>query len=352
MRIFSAFDGISCGMVALKKMGIHVDEYIASEIDKHAIKVSSNNHPGITHIGDINNVDFSKYTHIDMLIGGSPCQSLSRIRSDRTHLSGKSGIFFKFVEAKNIIKPKWFLLENVASMSDASRDIISECMGVSPIMIDSACFSAQSRQRYYWTNIPVDISKAPNHDYVLSDIMERGVDEKYYYDNKFHDVDLSKRVCAKLDFDFNAHDHVCRVYNPLFKAPTISCDGAGGNLQKKVMDNGRVRKLTPVEYERLQGLPDDYTLGVSDSQRYNVCGNGWNIPTIEFILSFLPKEYINVDDRINQDALEYLLAHGLEIPSRDEVIPGNAAWELRDRLNFSRPYVVSDFERKYVIPDL
>ena len=171
MNVLSLFDGISCGMVALERAGVPVERYVAYEIEPNAIKISEKNYPNIEHCGDVTKADFTKYTDFELLIGGSPCQSLSIVQSKtREHLDGKSKLFFEFVRAFKEIKPKYFLFENVASMNDESKKIISEYLGCEPVYIDSADFSAQERPRYYWTNIPVGKivykSKA-----VLKDIM-------------------------------------------------------------------------------------------------------------------------------------------------------------------------------------
>ena len=216
-----------------------------------------------------------------MLTGGSPCQSLSIVQSQtRQHLDGKSKLFFEFVRAKEEIQPKYFLFENVASMNDESKKVISNCLGREPILINSGDFSAQERPRYYWTNIPVSLNYEKSKS-VLGDILEKDVDEKYFYNYPLLDVDLSKQVCAIMDFKNN--DMHKRVFNPNFKVHTLTTCG-GGNTQKKVYDNGRCRKLTPIEYERLQTLPDNYTEGVANTHRYTVIGNGWTIDVIAHIL--------------------------------------------------------------------
>lgn len=284
MNVLSLFDGISCGRVALERAGIAVDRYVAYEIDKNAIKVSKKNYPKIEHCGDVTTADFSQYKGFDLLIGGSPCQSLSIIQSKtRKNLDGKSKLFFEFVRAKNEMQPKYFLFENVASMNNESRQVISDCLGCYPIFINSADFSAQERPRLYWTNIPIKCGWEKSKT-VLGDILEPSVDEKYLYHYPLKDVDMSKQVCATMDF--KNHEMHKRVFNPDFKVHTLTTCG-GGNTQKKVYINGRARKLTPLEYERLQTLPDNYTEGVAAGHRYSLCGNGWTVDVIAYILKNL-----------------------------------------------------------------
>lgn len=284
IRVLSLFDGISCGMVALERAGILVERYVAYEIEPNAIKISKKNYPQIEHCGDVTTADFTQYKGFDLLIGGSPCQSLSIVQSKtRQNLDGKSKLFFEFVRALEEMKPKYFLFENVASMKNECKEVISELLGCESIFIDSKDFSAQQRPRYYWTNIPVTkITNSCNE--VLKDIMETNVDEKYFYNYPLLDVDMSKQVCATMDF--KNHDIHKRIFNPDFKCHTLTTCG-GGNTQKKVLDKGRARKLTPLEYERLQTLPDNYTAGISNTARYTACGNGWTVAVIAHILKGL-----------------------------------------------------------------
>lgn len=287
MKVLSLFDGISCGMVALERAGIPVERYVAYEIDKNAIKISQKNYPQIQHCGDVTTADFTQYQGFDLLIGGSPCQSLSIVQSKtRQHLDGKSKLFFEFVRALAETKPRFFLFENVASMNAESEQAISELLGCDPIFIDSGTFSAQQRPRLYWTNIPVHFPIPPEIPLVLQDILQREeeVDEKYYYNAPLLDIDMEKQVCATIDIK-NQEMHR-RVFNPKFKVHTLTCV-SGGHQQKKVLVNGRCRKLTPIEYERAQTLPDNYTAGVSDGARYTACGNGWTVDVITYMLEGL-----------------------------------------------------------------
>lgn len=285
--VLSLFDGISCGMAALERAGISVEKYVAYEIEPNAIKVSKKNYPNILHCGDVTTADFTNYQGFDLLIGGSPCQSLSITQSKtRQNLDGKSKLFFEYVRAKNEMKPKYFLFENVESMKEECKQVISGLLGCEPVFINSADFSAQSRPRYYWTNIPIlDYGKST---LVLKDIMQTDVDEKYFYSCSFDEPDMTKQVCTNLHI--NGHDILKRVMNPNYKCHTLTTCG-GGNTQKKVMDNGRPRKLTPIEYERLQTLPDNYTEGISNTARYTAIGNGWTVDVIAHIFKGLKDNF-------------------------------------------------------------
>jgi len=285
MKVVSMFDGISCGRVALERAGIPVERYVAYEIEGSAIKISQKNYPHIEHCGDVTTADFKQYRGFDLLIGGSPCQSLSIIQAHkRQNLNGKSKLFFEFVRAMEEIQPRYFFFENVASMNEESKQVISELLGCEPILINSNCFVAQDRPRLYWTNIPVDASGLTECKASLRDIMDDHVPEKYFYDYPLEGLDMTKKVCAHM-----AHNNLemhRRVYNPDHKVGCLTAV-CGGNQQRKVLDGDRARKLTPLEYERLQGLPDNYTAGVCDGQRYKAIGNGWTVDVIAHVFTGL-----------------------------------------------------------------
>ncbi len=208
--VLSLFDGMSCGQIALNNIGILPEKYFASEIDKYAIQITQKNFPNTIQLGDVNNYelwelipDFS-WDSIDLLIGGSPCQDLSIAKQDRKGLNGKrSGLFWRYVEILKKAKPKYFLLENVASMKNADRDKISEVLGVEPILINSALVSAQQRKRYYWTNIP--FIPQPNDRHIfLKDIVEYQELQSDYYSNQYaYDgvrslEEKSRTLCASM----------------------------------------------------------------------------------------------------------------------------------------------------------
>lgn len=203
-NVLSLFDGMRGGAIALERAGIQYDKYFASEIDKYAIQIADKNYPNAINLGDINNYDLWEFVdgfswdNIDLVIGGSPCQDLSIAKQDRKGLQGeRSGLFWRFVEILQKAKPKYFLLENVASMKDEDRDTISSILGVEPIMINSALVSAQQRKRYYWTNI---WTTTPNDKQIfLRDVIESGnpvTDKSYCLTANYHKKcysDMEKR---------------------------------------------------------------------------------------------------------------------------------------------------------------
>ena len=293
MKVLSLFDGISCGMVALERASIPVERYVAYEIEPNAIKISKKNYPQIEQCGDVTKADFTQYKGFDLLIGGSPCQDLSNYKYDRGDVKGlegsKSNLFYHFVRALKECKPKYFLLENVASMEQKWADVISEELGVQPIMINSSLLCAAERKRLYWTNIP-DIQQPTDRGFVLKDIVipAEEVELKYWYEKYDFTVHAGEPK-VKATIHLNGHRQSKEVYNLNSKSNTLLCDGNGGNLAKKVYQNGKVRRLTPLEYERLQTLPDGYTEGVADSHRYTAIGNGWTVDVIAHIFKHLNK---------------------------------------------------------------
>jgi len=284
LNVLSLFDGISCGQVALERAGIKVDKYYASEINEHAMQITQKNYPNTVQLGDVAKVDGNRFCGIDLLIGGSPCQDLGVYKFDRGEVTGlngeKSGLFYHYARIMREAKPKYFLLENVP-MQNIWEEKISEMLGVKPILINSSLVSAAERNILYWTNIP-EIGQPEDKGLMLKDIVldAHNVPSKYWYEKPFtYNGDDVKVQCT---LELNGHRHMKEVYNLNGKCNTLTTC-AGGNLQKKVYQDGRCRKLTPIEYERLQTLPDGYTEGVADTNRYNAIGNGWTVDVIAHI---------------------------------------------------------------------
>ena len=366
MNVLSLFDGMSCGQIALDQLDIKVDNYYASEIDKWAMQVAKKNYPNMKHLGDVTTLRGMDLPKIDLLMGGSPCQGFSFAGKQLNFDDPRSALFFEFVRLLEETKPKYFLLENVR-MKQEYQDIISEHLGVKPIMINSALMSAQNRVRLYWTNIP-NIEQPEDKGIVLKDVLEGGVSVKgaakrnqvtkrgieaqlnIRKDDKSNCVVASwphklngcveYRPCELKEFnkdstchhaatatDIKGNESIKRVYADSGKSPTITTMG-GGHREPKVLikpirvgnikgggqgdrvystdgkgisiaaqsggtaGNGNMlieqpptyRKLTPMECERLQTVPDNYTEGVSNTQRYKMLGNGWTVDVISHIL--------------------------------------------------------------------
>jgi len=384
MNVLSLFDGMSCGQLALERAGINVDNYYASEIDKHAILITQKNYPNTIQLGDINNWESWDLPKIDLILAGSPCQGFSVAGKLLNFNDPRSKLFFKFVDILKCYKPKYYLLENV-KMKKEFQDIISNYLDVEPVDINSALVSGQNRRRLYWTNIP-GVTKPEDKGIMLSDIVHELSKDKMselkllvpeatkkgycevsvgegidltFLNSKIRRGRLMEDKCNCLTstnyeyslveelkeymvpFDkslqildkevqkgkvgfFRKDSQANRVYFIHDKAVTL-CGEAGGGAAKMgqylfgcltpdrvnkrqngqrfsegkkfytltaqdkhgILVEGYIRKLTPVECERLQTVPDNYTEGVSNSQRYKMLGNGWTIDVICHILKDL-----------------------------------------------------------------
>ncbi len=290
--VLGGFDGISCGQVALQRAGIAYEQYYASEIDTHAIKVTQNRFPDTIQLGSIADWKEWDLDNIDLIIGGSPCQGFSMAGKRLNFEDPRSRLFFTFVEIIKQYRPKYFLLENVV-MKQEIQDAISEELGVQPIQINSGLVSAQSRDRLYWTNIPVS-EKPADKNLCLNNILEteipadkvRGGNLVDFYTEKLGKFSV-RGLCHIGTADVNGSDSLKRVYHPAGKSPTLTTNG-GGNREAKISTSESTwRKLTPLEYERLQTLPDNYTEGISNTQRYKTLGNGWTVDVIAHIFSYM-----------------------------------------------------------------
>lgn len=379
INVLSLFDGKSCGQLALERKGIKVNKYFASEIDKPAQIVSKANYPNTIYLGDVRNIKTEDLPKIDMLIGGSPCQSFSfagkqngmsttdnikittlaqylKLKEEKFEFEGQSYLFWEYIRILKAVKPQYFLLENVL-MAKHWETIISRTLGINPIMINSALVSAQNRKRLYWTNISTvkegmfgdvvcGISQPKDRRILLKDILEDGSNKvgritgRYLVDGKRQDGKMktagltTQRIEPRLDnksgtittvgkdnvvlkpqklYNVNPSGNGMNgwVYDIETKSPTLTTNkGEGIKIRDKskcVRSSGRgsfdrhewdwisdchFRKLTPLECERLQTLPDGYTDYVSNSQRYKMIGNGWTIEVIAHILGHLPKRFI------------------------------------------------------------
>jgi DNA (cytosine-5)-methyltransferase 3A len=314
--VLSLFDGISCGRVALERAGVTVDNYFASEIDQYAIQISKKNYSDIVQLGDINNWKSWELPKIDLIMGGSPCTNLSNA-GDRTGLDGsESSLFYKFVDIVKEYKPRYFLLENVR-MKKEWQDIMSSEIGIEPILINSSLLSAQNRERLYWANFPITQPEDKNillKDIVLDDVFPVALHNLYggfnedsvrVFENKsptirtarggghipsfvkeslIHTkeaIDYMNREVAdgRTHWDFGHHSDIHDD-----KAHAVVANFFKGVPYNVFKDWDCIRKFHPIECERLQTLPDNYTEDVSNTQRYKMIGNGWTVDVIAHIL--------------------------------------------------------------------
>lgn len=281
ITVLSLFDGISCGMVALERAGIEIDKYIAYEIEHNAIEISKKNYPQITRGGDVTQEDFTRYKgKIDILIGGSPCQNLCSCGNKQGLEGEESKLFFDYVRAMYETETKWFLLENNATMTKENQDIITEIMGVEPIYINSNLLTAQDRKRLYWTNIP-GIEQPKDKGLYLRDIVQPQEEKREY--------ECYTRMAAKKEGTL-AHKKAwsqIRTLDQKSRALTTSQAISNSGATNVKYSDTEYYILTPIECERLQTLPDNYTEGVSNTQRYKAVGNGWTVDVIAHMFRYL-----------------------------------------------------------------
>ena len=305
-NVLSLFDGISCGQIALERAGIPYDNYFASEIEPTSKEVTQKNYPNTIPLGDVLGVKGLTLPKIYLLLGGSPCQDFSISNTNGEGLNGeKSGLFWEFIRLLREIKPKYFLLENVV-MLKYWENIITNVLGVEPIEIDSGLVSAQTRRRLYWTNIP--ISELPKNKYLsFEDIVfdnNYGIFSDHWQlrriakTKKIAHVKIDKNKRSYVQWDLNGqgnHSQQNRAYFLDGKTGTLTKGGCGLNI---CLDYNKdiYRKIHPIEAERLQTVPDDYTKIyiknklISNSKRFGMLGNGWTVDVISHILSFINYE--------------------------------------------------------------
>ncbi len=390
LNVLSLFDGMSCGQQALEKCGIEVENYFASEIDKYAIQVTMANYPNTIQLGSVVDVNGFDLPKIDLLIGGSPCQSFSfagkrkgmatkceteiltlehylELKAEGYEFEGQSYLFWEFMRLLNETKPKYFLLENV-EMGEKWEKVLSKAIGVNGIHINSALVSAQNRKRIYWTNIGMQpgglfgdlesiIQQPKDKGILLKDILESEVNEKYFLSEKtvatiirhgnkiIDDKENPKQSCTihANYFKMGGRDQQYIIHNMMPRSSTTGKGGTGhlsrndgktycldtgntnsvelrnvkqinpllesggnqpyqqnriydtdgispalcANKSDLIINTSRIRRLTPIECERLQTVKDNYTNHVSDSQRYKMLGNGWTIDVIAHIFNYL-----------------------------------------------------------------
>lgn len=291
LKVVSVFDGIACGRVALERSGLPVRKYIAYEIEPNAIKVATYNYPDIEERGDVFEAKYEDEEDVDLLIGGSPCTHWSISKAGRGRETQPSGLgfdlFMQYVRALRELKPTYFLYENNESMSDEIKEAITKELGVEPIMIDSADFSAQHRKRLYWTNIPFN-KEWSKSKLLFADIMEHTGDFKYRDFSMWKDTVKISKDGLSVRYDTSGkgqYGQGNRAKKPNQKWNTLP--SAGSNTKNDIWVGEYLsRHLKPVEMERLQTLPDGYTSCLhSDIKSMRVCGNGWTVDVISHILN-------------------------------------------------------------------
>jgi len=306
INVLSLFDGISGAQVALNRANIEYDTYIASEIDKNAMEVTNKNYPNTIQLGDVYHINKYDLPEIDLLIAGSPCQGFSWAGKRLNFDDPRSKLFFEFDKLLNKLQPKYFMLENVV-MAEESIQVINTCLGVDPIKINSSLVSAQNRRRLYWTNIP-NVSQPDDRGIKLEDVVEpdalidrekahaiigsigRTTHREYF---KKHQEQMVYIATMLSNIYGGFKEKRPRVH--LGKSATIRTASGGGHIPSLIIEGVEkeflledfksfIRKVTPLECERLQTLPDNYTEGCSNTQRYKMIGNGFTVDVVAHIL--------------------------------------------------------------------
>ena len=272
MKVLSLFDGISCGQLALNRANIKYSEYLACEINKHAIEITTKNFSNTLQIGDIRKLKVPKKIHL--ILAGPPCQGFSFAGKGLNFNDPRSALFFEAVKIMKRVKPKYFLFENVI-MQSKFADIITGLLGVPPVEVNSSLLSAQNRRRLYWTNIKVKMPKDKKID--IQDILiSRG---------KSIGRIVGRRINPSTGKRDDYNDKIKRVQRLEIRADKKS--GALTTVKKDnvvVLANGKWRNLEAIECERLQTVPDNYTYGVPDTARFKALGEAWTVDVIAQIL--------------------------------------------------------------------
>lgn len=291
INVLSLFDGISCGQVALERAGIKVNNYFASEIDKHAIKVTQSNYPNTIQIGDVTKVKGADFPKIDLLIGGSPCQGFSQAGKKLNFDDPRSKLFFEYVRILEETKPKYFLYENVVPKSKEVIDIISEYLGVQPKPLNSNLKSCQDRKRLYWANF--EITTPEDDGITLKDIVgftsdtptkNDTIEEIKRWTSREFDVSISKNGRVRphrLDPKKSGISEIGTLVNPNDKCTTITASHA----PKTYKTPFEIYELNRNECEQIQGLPIGYTKCISERQAKKAIGNGWTVQMITHIFN-------------------------------------------------------------------
>jgi len=275
LNVLSLFDGMSCGQLALQKAGIKVNQYFASEIKPHAIKVTQHNFPNTIQLGSVLDVKASDLPKIDLLIGGSPCKGISRLNKNQEGLEhSESKLFWEYVRLLEEVKPRYFLLENTHGNKEAT-EIITETLGVKPISINSKLVSAQNRPRYYWTNIP-GVKQPTDKGITTTDVFD--------YSGQLADECRVKWLTSE-----SGKKSVAKGYTRVNPYPKSGCLTANGHKkwnENYLLKDGIYRYLSQTEIEKLQTLPIGYTKILSYDEAYDCIGDGWTVDIIAHILSF------------------------------------------------------------------
>lgn len=299
--VLSLFDGMSCGQIALNRTGISYGKYYASEIDKHAIKVTQHNYPDTIQLGSVTEIKGTDLPQIDLLIGGSPCQGFSFSGKQLNFDDPRSKLFFEFVRLIKECKPKYWLLENVV-MKKEFEQVITEHLGVEPIKINSALVSAQNRERLYWANFPINQPK--DKGIKLIDILEdtemidpsairgRRLNKATILGRRLNDKgkreDYNKEIPITQCLEVRATNRDKSNCLTTVAKDNVLTTMPIGRHPDAFKNNLPFRYYTIKEYCRLQTVPENYFDGVAtENQIRKMIGNGWTVDVIAHIFGGL-----------------------------------------------------------------
>lgn len=293
IKVLDLFSGIAVGRLALEQLQIPVAEHHAYEISKAAIGVATYHFPDIIERGDVTKINFDEFAGFDLLLCGSPCQDLSQFNHDGLGLEGdKSCLFYYGAEAVRRKLCKYFLFENVGGMRKKDKEIMSELLGVEPIKVCSSLYTAQTRNRLYWTNLPVHLDPPANPP-IAQDILESGIAPRTTYTAVTCSSDSMRSLVRRINAGWSTHFKVTE-HGPIEFFFSDDCSQRLINIERNQLY--RLDRLTAVELERLQGFPDNYTkyairngrvAEVGYRTRHELIGNAWTLPVIVDLLKML-----------------------------------------------------------------
>lgn len=302
---------MSCGHIALDRENVKVNKYFAAEIKDIAVKVTKENYSGTIHIGNVNKISYKDgilhteigdfETDIDIVMFGSPCQTFSiACKTDKRiglEDDNKSGLFLQCYRILREVNPKYFFMENVASMKNDDKDFITELMGVDPVKIDAKIISPELRNRYYWTNLNPK-RKLEEKDIFLNSILTDGYTDREKARNLLVSDSRPLTTPVKMFHRYYSTGFTTLIFKneEHYKRCVEEYERLSGGKRKisaKDLDDytghifDGVRYMNQIELEKCQCVPERYTSCLTRNEAADVLGDGWNIDIISWFFSGL-----------------------------------------------------------------